>query len=163
SWYYASRDLSIQLSVIFKVFMPRTYKVYKERFDALVWIAYDVGPFNGRTVVYKLQLYAHVDPGEAGPTISFSSGYFEGGYMEVPQLGARRLRYNSGSIFLAPTGILAHRVAPWTGVAVPAHLAARGITPGRIGTVYMFPRSSFNKAEGKKPGWGIRTGFGRIP
>ena len=35
------------------------------------------------------------------------------------------------------------------------------ITPGRIGTVMLFPKQSFKILEEKDAGWGRRTNFGR--
>lgn len=177
AWYIATEDLAMQLANIFKVFMPEKYAEYSAAFAAGKWFKHDPGPFIGRTIVYKLQLYAHFDANEAGPTISFPSGYFEGGYMEVPQLGARfeyvthvvihshssfQPRYGPGTAILSWSGILAHRVAPWTPTVVPEDIAARGITPGRIGTVFMFPAASFRKLREEGTDWGTKTAFGEM-
>ena len=35
------------------------------------------------------------------------------------------------------------------------------LTPGRIGSVFFFPKDSFDILEGKERGWGRKTNFGR--
>lgn len=71
--------------------MPEAFKEYKAAFEAGRWYSEDPGPWLGRTVVFKLQLFLHFDPSEAGPTISFPYGYFTGGQMLFPGLSARFL------------------------------------------------------------------------
>jgi hypothetical protein len=36
------------------------------------------------------------------------------------------------------------------------------VTPGRISTVFFFPKESFERLKNKDPGWGKNTVYGRL-
>ena len=90
-WFRVTRKLALQLSAAFKIFMPKKYAEFRRAFLSGRWFMEDPGPFLGRVLVFKLQLYAHFDSSEAGPSISFPSGFYNGGHFEAPQLGIRFL------------------------------------------------------------------------
>lgn len=74
------------------MFMPDVHAEFEAAFKAGRWFKEeDPGPWLGRTVIYKLQLFPHFDRAEAGPTISCPFGYFTEGYMQFPELGTRFL------------------------------------------------------------------------
>ncbi|KAH8101944.1 hypothetical protein BXZ70DRAFT_1018342 [Cristinia sonorae] len=158
-YYMLTREVAEVISKMFEEFFPKEYRKYKRVFDAGIWIMEDPGPWLGRAIVFKLQLYAHMDPSEAGPTVSFPTGFFEGGYMEVPKFQSRFL-YQPGDVFISYTGVIAHRVAPWVATPVSAEAAKFGVTPGRIGTVYMENQVSFQVLKDKPAGWGRKTSYG---
>lgn len=89
AWYHATEELATVLAAIFEACMPEEFAKLRKAFEAGKWFVGDPGPWIGRTIVYKLQLYAHFDPSEAGPTISFPAGYFRGGHFQVPRLGCQ--------------------------------------------------------------------------
>jgi hypothetical protein len=49
----------------------------------------DPGPFLGRAIIYKLQGKFHKDQRDAGPSVSFGVGYYDGGEICFPQLKAK--------------------------------------------------------------------------
>ena len=88
SYFLQTAEISAILSAMFEVFFPDIFKKFQSAFQAGKWWEGDQGPWLGRAIVYKLQVYPHFDPSEAGPTASFPCGWFEGGRMCVPQLMA---------------------------------------------------------------------------
>lgn len=90
--YFAStREITIYLAEVFKILWPQYYTQYEAAFKAGAWIQTDPGPFIGRAVIYKLQSSLHLDKNDAGPTVTFPIGQFDGGYMDLPQLMVRLL------------------------------------------------------------------------
>lgn len=61
-------------------------------------------------------------------------------------------------IFFSST--ILHKVSKFQPKISPADVARQNITPGRIGTVFFFPRVSHRILRNKPTGWGYRTGFG---
>ena len=53
-----------------------------------------------------------------------------------------------------------HKVAKFYPKTSNTKDQSQGIAPGRIGTVFFFPRVSYETLQDKPPGWGYRTGFG---
>ena len=49
----------------------------------------DPGPFLRRAIIFKLQGKLHKDGRDAGPSVSFGVGDYEGGEIYFPQLGAK--------------------------------------------------------------------------
>lgn len=88
-WYRATRQVSLTLQIMFRVLFPTLYDTFQKAFDAGVWLEEDPGPWLGRAIVYKLQGDLHLDGRDCSPTASFPCGYFTGGEMMVPQLGAK--------------------------------------------------------------------------
>lgn len=74
---------------MFQVVFPDIYEQYREAFDAGVCLPQNPGPFLGRAIIYKLQGRLHIDRNDVGPSASFPAGYFTGGEMLFPQLGAK--------------------------------------------------------------------------
>ena len=83
--------MAIILAEMFKALWPEYYAKYEAAFKAGCWMKEDPGPFIGRAVIYKLQVELHLDRHDAGLTVTFPVGQYEGGYMELPQLMARFL------------------------------------------------------------------------
>ena len=93
---------------------------------------------------------------------------FRGGERDegADQLLNGNLRYPAGALLLMHSGKVVHRVGKWTSMRqedLPAWAKERGITPGRIGTVFMCPKDSYKKLSGKRPGWAAETAAGRLP
>ena len=89
-WHYrASQPIAEIIATMFRVLLPDVYKMYKAAFDAGVWEEADPGPWIGRAIVYKLQVFVHRDGRDDGPTASFPVGDFDGGEMNMPDLGAK--------------------------------------------------------------------------
>ncbi|TFK65352.1 hypothetical protein BDN72DRAFT_773420 [Pluteus cervinus] len=132
------------------------YQEYGTAFDAGVWEQQDKGPWLARAIVYKSQVELHRDNNDLGLSLSFACGHFTGGAMLFPELGLK-LAYNPGDVILSYAGRLSHKVTTWK----PTAYYPAGITPGRIGTVFFFPKHSLQKLCGKPPGWGLDTGYGR--
>lgn len=88
-WYRATSMVTKTLAIMFEELFPQVYEEYQRAFDAGVWIEEDTGPWLGRAIVYKLQGLVHTDAKDLSPTASFPCGFFTGGAMIVPQLGAK--------------------------------------------------------------------------
>lgn len=88
AYFAITRELAIIVAECFKVLFPKHYDQYKEDFERGVWDRTDPGPFLGRAVVFKLQVYLHQDGLDRGPTVSISAGYYAGGAMHFPDLDA---------------------------------------------------------------------------
>ena len=88
-YFKTSRIVAKILATMFEVIYPEEYKKYRAAFDAGVWYQADPGPFGSRAVVHKLQVYLHKDGSDGGPTVTFPSGEYEGGIMEMYQLLSR--------------------------------------------------------------------------
>jgi hypothetical protein len=176
SYYGLTESVARTVALAFKAVFPEWYDEYKEAFDAGVWFADDPGPFLGRAVVYKLQGRLHRDRHDVGPSVSFPVGQFNGGEMVFPQLNVklqwvlfrRRTFYVSSSIRYSPgdfciffSSDIYHKVAPFTPLPQTADQAADNITPGRIGSVFFFPKNSLAILRGKPKRWAYRTAFGR--
>lgn len=59
------------------------------------------------------------------------------------------------------SSIIYHKVAKFKPSIQTSAQEKDNITPGRIGTVFFFPKESYEILRDKKPGWGYRTAFGR--
>jgi hypothetical protein len=76
---------------MFRVAYPAYYEKYRLAFEAGVWEEADPGPWLGRAIVWKLQVYPHRDGLDAGPAACFPMGSFEGGQLYLPDL---RLKFS---------------------------------------------------------------------
>lgn len=54
-----------------------------------------------------------------------------------------------------------HKVAKFYPKEQTVAQAAQQITPGRIGSVFFFPKVSYDVLKDKPQKWGYRTGFGK--
>lgn len=89
-WYFcASAHVARILAGIFSVCFPKFYQLYRKAFDAGVWLTSDPGPWLGRAVVFKLQVYPHRDGLDGGPCASVPVGYFTGGEALLLDLDAK--------------------------------------------------------------------------
>jgi hypothetical protein len=89
-WYFCASALVAQkLAGMFSVCFPKFYRLYQKAFEAGVWLTSDPGPWLGRAVVFKLQVYPHRDGLDAGPCASFPIGYFTGGEALLLDLDAK--------------------------------------------------------------------------
>lgn len=66
--------------------------------------------------------------------------------------------YGPGHVVIFNASDILHKVVEWT--ASPGQEGAR-VSPGRIGSVFFFPRASLDTLRGKLPGWGRTTNYGR--
>jgi hypothetical protein len=126
-------------------------------------------------MVYKLQSRLHRDRHDAGPSVSFPVGQFTGGEMVFPQLNTKlqyvfwheslksltHSRYSPGDFCIFYSSTIYHKVAPFVPLPQTTDQAASNITPGRIGTVFFFPKNSLEILEGKPKRWGYKTAFGK--
>lgn len=86
-WFFQSTAIVWKVvAIYFKIFFPEYYEKYQQAFEAGQWEQCDFGPFIGKAVIYKLDVFVHLDRRDAGPVVSFPSGIFEGGSMSLPQL-----------------------------------------------------------------------------
>ncbi len=69
-----TRSQALRLATYFNATFPLVYAKYQQAFDAGVWLKVDPGPWIGRAIVYKLQVYVHVDGLDDGPTTTFPTG-----------------------------------------------------------------------------------------
>jgi hypothetical protein len=89
-WYYqASAGVAQTLAGMFSVCFPKFYLTYQRAFEAGVWLTSDPGPWLGRAVVFKLQVYLHRDGLDAGPCACFPMGFFTGGEAYFPDIQAK--------------------------------------------------------------------------
>lgn len=89
-WYFlATAELATALAAMFKSSFPEYHEKYAAAFKAGVWEESDPGPWLGRAIVYKLQVQAHVDGLDDGPTACFPLGRFTGGEIYFPDLGLK--------------------------------------------------------------------------
>lgn len=54
-----------------------------------------------------------------------------------------------------------HKVAPFSPLPQTMEQSDQNITPGRIGSVFFFPRNSLSILKGKPRRWGYKTAFGK--
>jgi hypothetical protein len=178
SHFSLTSDVAAMISIMFKTAFPKVYKQYKKAFDAGVWFRGDDGPMMARAVIYKLQGVLHVDTNDVGPSVSFGVGKYSGGEMKLPQLGAKLaygevmisyhlfrsnelFRYLPGDVCIFYSSRVLHLVDTFYPLPQTQEEKAQKLTPGRIGSVFFFPKASFMWLQGKGPNWGVKTGFGR--
>jgi len=70
-------------------------------------------------------------------------------------------RYLPGDFCIFYSSDIYHKVAPFTPLPQTPEQADQIITPGRIGSVFFFPRNSLKVLKGKLKRWGYRTAFGK--
>ncbi|KAJ7847696.1 hypothetical protein B0H13DRAFT_2405610, partial [Mycena leptocephala] len=155
-YFKATREFAIIVAEYFKILFPSYYEKYKKDFDAGFWEAADPGPFLGRAVVFKLQVYVHQDGLDRGPTVSVPAGYFTGGALHFPDLEAV-FAYGPGDLCFSMSADLYHAVDRWEAAPVPSELAAKRITPGRVSTVFFCPEKTAQTLAGKPANWNRDT------
>ncbi|GLB36943.1 hypothetical protein LshimejAT787_0312300 [Lyophyllum shimeji] len=160
-WYFqATQSMARRLAAMFKVAFPDYYQKYRRAFNAGVWTRSDPGPWLGRAIVWKLDVYMHRDGLDGGPTATFPMGAYQGGEFYLPDLRLK-LTYRPGDVVISLSGLLYHAVGAWKpDLDAPQH---GKITPGRISHVFFFPKKSLDVLEGKPPLWALRTGWGKLP
>lgn len=161
SYYYLTQSIARTLSDMFEAVFPQEYPQYKKAFEAGVWMSCDPGPFLGRAVIYKLQGRLHKDRHDLGPSACFGVGQYTGGEMLFPQFPSK-FSYDPGHVCIFYSSIIFHKVAAFKPEAQTASQAAQNLTPGRIGSVFFFPKDSYCILADKSPGWGFKTAFGRL-
>jgi len=121
-------------------------------------------------MVYKLQSRLHRDRHDAGPSVSFPVGQFTGGEMVFPQLNTKlqyvfwheslksltRSRYSPGDFCIFYSSTIYHKVAPFIPLPQTTDQAANNITPGRIGSVFFFPKEQSRDSGGKAEEMGLQ-------
>jgi hypothetical protein len=70
-------------------------------------------------------------------------------------------RYSPGDFCIFYSSTIFHKVAPFVPLPQTPEQAADNITPGRIGNVFFFPKSSLDILKDKPKRWGYRTAFGK--
>lgn len=70
-------------------------------------------------------------------------------------------RYAPGDFCIFFSSAIYHKVAPFSPLPQTAEQAALNITPGRIGSVFFFPKQSLEILREKPPRWGYQTAFGK--
>ncbi|TEB19123.1 hypothetical protein FA13DRAFT_1647366 [Coprinellus micaceus] len=137
----------------FEASFPAYFWMYSQAFEAGVVNTLDPGPFLGRALVWKMQVKVHQDGLDEGPAATFPCGYYSGGYLYIPQLGLK-LSYRPGDLAIFMAGHLYHAVDEWVPAAVPS---GAGVTPGRVSSVFFFPKHSFSILKNKPRFWNMRT------
>lgn len=179
SYYDSSRAVAQHIEAYLLAVFPQWAKDYRSCFDAGRLLPQDPGPFLGRAIIYKLQGEVHKDCRDAGPSASFGVGYYDGGNMLVPQLGAKFLwvynfssacmsthtiyycqSYDPGAICIFFSSSMWHKVSQFRSHIQTQDQLQKSIIPGRIGTVFFFPKASLELLNRKETGWGLSTAFG---
>ena len=89
SYFQQTRPIAFHVAAFLDAVFPEWYDVYAAAFAAGSMFLEDPGPFLARAIIYKLQGKLHKDGRDAGPSVSFGVGRYEGGEMYFPQLGAK--------------------------------------------------------------------------
>ena len=89
SYLHGTRPIAFYVSSFLEAIFPNWHTQYNEAFRAGCMFNEDPGPFLGRAIIYKLQGKLHKDRRDAGPSVSFGVGYYEGGNIYFPQLKAK--------------------------------------------------------------------------
>ncbi|KAF9470463.1 hypothetical protein BDN70DRAFT_821347, partial [Pholiota conissans] len=158
SYYLATASIARNIAILFKAVMPEYYEKYRKAFDAGVWFTDDPGPFIGRAIIYKLQGQLHRDRQDVGPSVCFPVGDYSGGEMLFPQLGSK-FTYDPGSVFIFFSSNLYHKVNTFKPKVQTAEQAKVNITPGRIGSVFFFPKQSYKVLKDKPKDWARQTDY----
>ncbi|KAG1787192.1 uncharacterized protein HD556DRAFT_1213036, partial [Suillus plorans] len=146
-----TEELALCLATMFRTAFPEFYLKYERAFKAGKWTVVDPGPFLGRAVVWKLNVLPHQDGLDEGPAVIFPMGYFSGGECYLPDLKIK-LTYRPGEVIILMAGALYHAIGNWS----PGEgVSEEGITPGRVGNVWFFPRSSYEVLKDKPSGWAV--------
>ncbi len=61
------------------------------------------------------------------------------------------------------SSVLYHKVTKFQPTVQTVKMKKEKVTPGRVGTVFFFPKDSLQILKGKYPGWAVRTAFGTNP
>ena len=88
-YYLATQATAQEVSDRFKAAFPKEYAKYAQAFEAGVVNLFDLGPFIGRALVWKMQVQVHQDGLDEGPGAIFPCGYFHGGHLYIPDLGLK--------------------------------------------------------------------------
>ncbi|KAJ7153135.1 hypothetical protein C8R43DRAFT_885900 [Mycena crocata] len=156
-YFEATQPATAIVSRIFRACFPQDHENMEKVFLAARYLKEDLGPFPGRAIVWKAQVYLHCDGLDGTePTATTPSGSFRGGAMVFPDLGAK-FEYRSGDICIARASALYHAVEEWEPAPCSAENAALRLTPGRVSTVYFCPQKTKNSLEGKMENWVNRT------
>jgi hypothetical protein len=162
AWYYPKTErLAILLAIMFKASFPKEYVRFEAAFKAGRWVREDPGPWLGRAHVWKLQVVAHRDGLDAGPTAIFNMGDYEGGEAYLTDLELKLL-YPPGDVLIFLAADLYHVIGPWY-IPKGAKVSAEGLTPGRVGNVFFSPASSLAFLKDREEGWFKATLGGALP
>ncbi|KAJ7710664.1 hypothetical protein B0H17DRAFT_1123782 [Mycena rosella] len=147
---------------------PDYHARYLKAFNAGCYLPNDdPGPFIGRAIVWKLQVWAHLDGLEGGPVATTPEGAFRRGGLVFPdfaQFGqVLKFRYTPGDLCLSFARALYHGVEEWEPLPVDEKDILNKLIPGRISTVFFFPQSSLSTLEDKAAGWSRDTAGGLLP
>ncbi|KAF5313363.1 hypothetical protein D9611_008590 [Ephemerocybe angulata] len=156
-YFEATKPLSYAVRARFKMCFPQYFEKYDKAFKAGQFNFSDPGPFLGRALVWKLQVNVHQDGLDDGPAGILPSGYFDGGELYLPDLKLK-LSYRPRDLVFLMAGHLFHAMGRWS-----PRDGGDDLSPGRAGTVFFFPKASFERLEGKPPRWNIDTVSGRLP
>ncbi|KAL0061138.1 hypothetical protein AAF712_012058 [Marasmius tenuissimus] len=160
-YYEGNATLEQCIESVIRVFFPEEHALMSKVREAGRAISTEEGGgcYLGRALVFKLQLFNHVDKRDFGISTSFSAGRFTGGYLLIPQLKAK-FRYRPGDLAIFNASLLYHTVTPWESLPMrPTDV----VPPGRVGTVMFNPRTSVAILKDKPPGWAMKTALGRLP
>jgi len=70
-------------------------------------------------------------------------------------------RYGSGSVCIFYSSWIYHKVSHFVPDVQTLEQKEKNITPGRVGTVLFFPKTSFDILKGKPAKWGKTTDYGQ--
>jgi hypothetical protein len=70
-------------------------------------------------------------------------------------------RYDPGHVCIFFSSKIYHKVETFHPAQQTIEQSKQNITPGRIGSVFFFPKPSYEILEDKWKGWAYKTAFGR--
>ncbi|KAK1227373.1 hypothetical protein PQX77_009637 [Marasmius sp. AFHP31] len=162
-FYQANETLEKCVEVAVNQFFPEIHDIGVKVREAGRTIPTSDGQFCGmylaRAIIFKLQVLLHKDDNDFGVSTSFPCGYFEGGYLIVPQLKSK-FRYAPGDLAIFYANLLFHKVMRWK---APKMKKDDNIAPGRVGVVMFNPSASVEELKDKEVKHSERTVFGKMP
>ncbi|KAL0577478.1 hypothetical protein V5O48_004502 [Marasmius crinis-equi] len=162
-FYQANEVLEKCVAAAVKEFFPEYYKVGAQVREAGRAVptsdGLPCGMYLARAVIFKLQVLMHSDQRDFGVSSSFPCGYFEGGYLIVPQLKSK-FRYSPGDLAIFYAGLIFHKVATWKARKMKTDDI---VAPGRVGMVMFNPAASVEVLNNKEAKFSEKTMYGKLP
>ncbi|KAL0057307.1 hypothetical protein AAF712_016061, partial [Marasmius tenuissimus] len=162
-FYQANEVLEKCVAIAVKAFFPEIHEIGAKVREAGRTVPTSdgkpCGMYLARAIIFKLQVLLHKDDNDFGVSTSFPCGFFEDGYLIVPQLKSK-FRYAPGDLAIFYASLLFHKVMKWK---TPKMKKDDVVAPGRVGVVMFNPSASVEELKDKEAKHSERTMFGRLP